>query len=76
MSLVDRTNEEIELSIELPVGAVLVLDTDSDSSFDPPHWVWLEVRPSDDEREARAWRLTYAEVELLYQRLGLILGKP
>jgi len=75
MSLVDRTNEEIVL---LHYGdkytfGTLQVDVDQDSSFDPANWVYFQL--TDAEHDADLVTLTYAETELLYQRLGLILGK-
>lgn len=74
MSLNDRTNETIPLAIELPAGAELCLDIDSDSHVWPEPWVWLEVNPGDPDRESHAWRLTIDEVEQARDRLNLILG--
>lgn len=76
MSLVDRTNEEIDLSMELPAGVVLKLDIDSDSSLHPEPWVWLEVAHTLDDSEDHSWRVTMAEAGLAHDRLGVILGRP
>lgn len=66
MGLVDRTNEDIPLSI---TGNVLYTDVDSDSSFTPSSWVWL------GDLDEYMYRLTYEEAERLHERLSLILGK-
>ena len=87
MSLVDRANEQILLSQHAPQTwearegeweagmhpAHLDVDHDSDSSFDPSHWVnfcW-----TDDEHDSDRIKLTYEEAGLLHDRLGLILGR-
>ncbi len=106
MTLVDRTNEKIDLSLEgdvevydfsglpgwnghsIPTDvyeetdpdtiptvkrpASLSIDADFESSRDPQDVVWFMFFANDDE----PWfKLTYEEAELVYQRLGLILGK-
>lgn len=65
MGLVDRTNEDIPLSI---TGHILYTDVDSDSSFTPSSWLWL------GDLDEYMYRLTYEEAERLHARLSLILG--
>lgn len=85
MSLIDRTNERIRLSLHEPlrgsnpVGdyfheADLYVDVDSDSNFDPPHWVSIHL--IDETHDSDRIKLTYEEAGLLHDRLGLILGRP
>lgn len=77
MTLVDRTNEEIELSLERPVGFVLKLDIDRDSSVHTEPYLWLEVAHEFyDDVESQAWRMTLEEAGRAHDRLGLILGRP
>ncbi len=72
MSLEDRTNERIPLSINRH-GGHLTIDVDQDSSFTPSQWVWLFVPDGPDEE---TWtKLTYEEAERAHDRLGRILGK-
>lgn len=104
MSLVDRTNERIPLSLHKPMigpdwsglpgwngygvpadtdvsgvtatketPAELYVDADSDSSFDPSHWVAIHL--TDEVNDSSAIKLTYDEAGLLHDRLGLILGR-
>lgn len=72
MSLEDRTNETIPLSMEY-AGASITTDVDSDSYFDPTHWVTLDVE--DGRLLDASVQLTYDEAGLLHDRLGLILGR-
>lgn len=71
MSLVDRTNESIPLSIH--GGEPIVVDTDFDSSLTPPQRVHVFGNPDDQDF---GFNLTYEEAGLLHDRLGLILGRP
>lgn len=75
--LVDETNYTIPLSLhepmEVDVAAHLNVDADSDSSFDPSHWVYIHL--TDDEHDSDRVKLTYEEAGLLHDRLGLILGR-
>ncbi|WP_025157262.1 hypothetical protein [Leifsonia aquatica] len=84
MSLVDRTNETIALSLHRPMlddfppyapvhPASLDVDADSDSSFDPSHWVHVAL--TDEDHDSDRIKLTYEEAGLLHDRLGLILGR-
>lgn len=74
MSLVDRTNETIVLSLEVGLDgepATVNVDAEYDSSFTPPDRVWL-MFATDGE----PWfKLTYEEAGLFHDRLGLILGR-
>lgn len=78
MSSVDRTNEEIVLSMEsdslwdgTPIPVTLTIDHDQDSSISPFSWVYISASHGDEIN----LRLTYDEACLAWQRLGLILGK-
>lgn len=84
MSLIDRTNETIPLSIHEPLSgenwagsyhheAQLYVDADQDSSFEPSHWVRIEL--TDAGHDAEPINLTYEEAGMLHDRLGLILGR-
>lgn len=89
MSLVDRTNETIKLSLHTPAivwsnkkgewvreeSALLEVNRDQDSSIHPEPWVYLQAQDADEEMSP-VIQMTYEEAELLWQRLGLILGKP
>ncbi len=68
MSLVDTTNE----TIATIGGHVLRVDVDSDSSFDPSHWVYIYDEMDDEVTH----RISYEEAAKLHDRLGRILGKP
>lgn len=69
MSLEDRTNEEIELT--MPGQGTLSVDIDRDSHVWPEPWVWLMFDGGDEH-----WsRLTLEEAGMLHDRLGLILGR-
>lgn len=78
MSLVDHTNEEILLSLHLPLldafgagkhsPAHLSVDADHESSRNPAEIVWLSV--TDDEHDSDSIKLTYGEAGLLHDRLG------
>lgn len=82
MSLIDRTNETIPLSLHRPMTedfppyvpihpATLDVDADSDSSFDPSHWVHIAL--TDEEHDADRIKMTYDEAAALHDRLGRIL---
>jgi hypothetical protein len=86
MSLVDRTNEEISLSLHMPTtyeateeweagedAASVYIDADRDSSFTPSEWVCMSF--TDFSHDSDTFRLTYEEAELVWERLGLVLGK-
>lgn len=70
MSLVDRTNEQIPLSLHM--SEVLIVDVDSDSSFDPSSWVYIS---GDQGGQDFSINLTFEEAALLRDRLNLILGE-
>jgi hypothetical protein len=76
MSMTDRTNEVIELSLEAD-GDQIRCDIDQDSSIHHEPWVWLDFEPIDNlsEKETHSRRLTLHEAGLLHDRLGLILGR-
>ena len=77
MSLVDRTNEVIDLSIESERKAIatqLRVDIDHDSSFIPSVWVFLGLEEPGGE-DFWPIRLALHEAEALHDRLGLILGR-
>jgi hypothetical protein len=77
MTLVDQTNEKIDLSLELPGGLTLGLDIDSDSSIHHEPWIWLDVMNREyDDVEEHSWRVNLAEAGLMHDRLGLLLGRP
>ena len=81
MSLTDRTNARIALSLEegldahsLDCGhfdpATLSIDADHDISSTPQEWVWF-MFATDNE----PWfKLTYEEAAQVHDRLGRILG--
>uniref|UniRef100_A0AAU6R655 Uncharacterized protein n=1 Tax=Micrococcus phage Kurnik TaxID=3092208 RepID=A0AAU6R655_9CAUD len=79
--LEDRTNEKISLSLHQPLyhgygnysDAELVVDVDSDSSYEPPQWVFIDW--SDRAHDSDTIKLTAEEAGLLHDRLGLILGR-
>lgn len=80
MSMEDRTNETILLSLHKPLDEVgvhhaaeLAVDHDSDSSFTPAHWVAISL--TDAQHDSDTVRLTEEEAGLLHDRLGLILGR-
>ena len=82
MSLTDRTTETIWLSLHRPMlsedgrilhHAQLNVDLDIDSSNIPPYWV--DISLSDAEHDADTIKLSFTEAGLLYDRLGLILGR-
>lgn len=81
MSLTDRTNETIPLSIHRPLvedgvilhHAQLDVDIDSDSSFIPS--IWVHIALTDDEHDSDRIKLSLTEAGLLHDRLGLILGR-
>jgi hypothetical protein len=68
MSLVDRTNEEIQLSIH---DDFIVVDVDFDSSLTPPDRV---IVYGLGETQDLYFYMTYEEAALLRDRLNLILG--
>jgi hypothetical protein len=79
MSLVNRANESIALSLYQGLDddkkiypAQIEVDADSDSSFDPPAWVY--IARTDANHDSDTMKLTYHEAELLRDRLSLILG--
>lgn len=69
MSLVDRTNESIHLSLHY--GEPITVDVDSDSSFTPSAWVSVY---SDVGNQDFSFNMTFEEAELFRDRLNLILG--
>lgn len=88
MTLVDRTNETIPLSLEEGVSvlrdvhsplsgytvepASLAIDVDFESDRDPVDIIWFMFFAREDE----PWyKLTYEEAEKVYDRLGRCLGK-
>lgn len=75
--LSDRTNELIPLTmrqhIDVDGPGSLIVDADQDSSFDPSHWVIVQL--TDLEHDSDTTHLTYDEAGLLHDRLGLILGR-
>ena len=71
MSLIDRTNEIIPLSIHASPNNEICVDHDSDSSLTPPHRVHIY---SDVDGQDFSFNMTYEEAELLHDRLRLILG--
>lgn len=78
MSLEDRTNELIVLSLHAPaeigVPAQLSVDVDSDSSVSPSPWI--DIALTDADHDSDAINMTHEEAGLLHDRLGLILGRP
>lgn len=72
MSLVDRTNETIPLSLHAGPYNEITVDHDSDSSLTPPYRVHVY---SDVDGRDFAFNMTYEEAGLLHDRLGLILGR-
>jgi hypothetical protein len=68
MSLIDRTNEEIHLSIH---DDFIVVDTDFDSSLEPERRVTVYGL---GETQDFHFNMTYEEAELLFDRLVRILG--
>lgn len=79
MSMTDRTNEEIFLSMHDQAfegrvfPATLEVDFDSDSALRPMAWIYLAFTDADHDSETI--RLTLHEAALLHDRLGLILGR-
>jgi len=71
VSLVDRTNEEIPLSLMSSLNDTLYVDADFDSALNPTDWVHFSSHLEDD----LYFKMTYAEAGLLHDRLGLILGR-
>lgn len=70
MSLIDRTNEKISLSFHH--GEAIVVDVDSDSSFEPSSWVYIY---GDPDGQDFFFNMTFDEAALLRDRLNLILGE-
>jgi hypothetical protein len=70
MSLEDRTNENIPLSMY--DGEPISVDVDSDSSFTPSMWVHIYGNPADQDF---GFSMTFEEATLLRDRLNLILGE-
>lgn len=68
MSLEDRTNERIPLSM---MGDQVVVDLDSDSSNYPTAWVTVYGNPDDQDFH---FNMTFEEAERFRDRLNLILG--
>jgi hypothetical protein len=77
MSLIDRTNEDIALSMprhRYDSGkGNLYVDVDADSSIHHERWVNLQV--TDYAHDGDIISLTLEEAGLLHDRLGLILGR-
>lgn len=69
MGLLDRTDEEVRLSIM--GGAPLVIDIDSDSSIYPYSWVTVYGNPADQDFY---FNMTFEEAAMFRDRLNLILG--
>lgn len=69
MSLENRTNENIRLSLHH--GEHITVDLDSDSSFDPPAWVNVY---SDADNQDFHFNMTFEEAAKFRDRLNLILG--
>lgn len=69
MSLVDRTNESIALSMH--GGEDIIVDHDADSSIAPGGWVTVFSNVEDQDFH---FDMTYEEAELFRDRLNLILG--
>lgn len=69
MPLVDRTNEEIPLTI---MGSSVIIDVDGDSSLHPAEWVTMYGIVDDED-----WyiNLTFEEAAQMRDRLNLILGE-
>lgn len=72
MSLVDRTNETITLSIHTGPDNNIVVDHDFDSSLTPQHRVHIYSNVDDQDF---GFNMTYEEAGLMHDRLGLILGR-
>lgn len=70
MTLVDRTNERIPLSIH--AGEELTVDADFDSSLSPVDRVVFYGNPEDQDFY---FYLTYEEARKVRDRLSLILGE-
>ena len=69
MSLEDRTNEKIPLSLHK--NEEITVDVDFDSSFTPTSWVHIY---GDPEGQDFYFNMTFEEATLLRDRLNLILG--
>ena len=69
MSLVDRTNEEIRLSVH---NDSIVVDADFDSSLAPPSRVVVFGLGKTQDFH---FYMTYEEAALMRDRLNLILGE-
>ena len=69
MGLIDRTNEEVRLS--MMKGRPLVIDIDSDSSIPPYAWVHVYGNPDNQDFH---FVMTFEEAALFRDRLNLILG--
>lgn len=69
MGLLDRTNEEVRLSMMR--GEPLVIDIDSDSSIPPFAWVHVYGNPEDQDFY---FNMTFEEAAQFRDRLNLILG--
>jgi hypothetical protein len=72
VSLVDRTNETIPLSIHADPDNEINVDHDFDSSLTPPHRVHVY---SNVDSQDFGFNMTYEEAGKLHDRLGLILGR-
>ncbi|MGN6324510.1 hypothetical protein [Pseudolysinimonas sp.] len=76
MSLIDRTNEDIALSMRRhrydSGKGTLNVDVDRDSSVWPEPWIYLSL--VDDSHDAEPIYLTLDEAAKLHDRLGRILG--
>lgn len=83
--LADETNLEVPLTLAQPYESVpgrrtpasIQIDSDSDSSFTPPNWIWLMLAFGNQDHEpCEEWfKVTYEEAERMYDRLGLLIGK-
>ncbi len=69
MSLEDRTNEDVRLSLHK--GETITIDVDFDSSFTPSSWVNIYGNPDNQDFY---FNMTFEEAALLRDRLNLILG--
>jgi hypothetical protein len=72
MSLEDRTNETIPLSLHAEPDNEISVDVDFDSSFAVPHRVHVF---SNVDSQDFGFNMTYEEAGLMHDRLGLILGR-
>lgn len=75
MSLIDRANEIIVLSLVRLGTPVLRVNVYRDSSIYYQPWVWLSVEHAEKYSASdRSWMLTLNEARQLRDRLTLIVG--